>query len=427
MLNKQEKMKILLITYPVSPYRGSEFSVSWNYIVNMSREHELFVLYGTSGGGLGNVSELKGWLQTHTLDNVHFIDVQMPDNTLSRVLARLRTFNYKLGSFFQYKYWHRQVYHKALEIVKSDGIKIVHYLNPIGFKEPSECWKIKSVAYVWGPVQGVENRPLGLYRALGVSGCVDALIRLIVHNGMLLFSPKIRKAVKRSDCMFAATPNTIRQMKWIFDKDTIYLPENGIQKMNRTEPVMYKKGEKLRIVWCGAVVFRKGLILLLDALCKTKSRQWHLDVIGEGSLFPKLKNYADKQGIGGNITWHRSIPREQVFRLMANSHLHVISSLGDATTTVLLEAMSFAVPTMTLDHCGMAGVVCSKCGIKIPIHSYNQVVSEMAANIDDIIMAPERINSLSRGVIECSKKHLWANRINVFDKVYETVRQKYSN
>lgn len=28
-------MKIILITYPVSPYRGSEFAVSWNYIINM--------------------------------------------------------------------------------------------------------------------------------------------------------------------------------------------------------------------------------------------------------------------------------------------------------------------------------------------------------------------------------------------------------
>lgn len=418
-------MKILLITYPVSPFRGSEFSVSWNYIVNMSREHELFVLYGTSGGGLGNVSELQGWLQTHQLGNVHFIDVQMPGNTLSRVLARMRAFNYKFGSFFQYKYWHKQVYRKALEIVKNDGIDIVHYLNPIGFKEPSECWRIKGVPYVWGPVQGVENRPLCLYRALGVSGVVDALVRLVMHNGIMLLSPKIRKAVKRADCIFAATPNTVRQMKRVFGKETIYLPENGILKMNRTEPIVYKSGEVLRIVWCGAVCYRKGLILLLDALRKVKSVKWCLNVIGGGNLLTKLKDYADKMGIGKNITWHGSIPREQVFRLMADSHLHVISSLGDATTTVLLEAMSFAVPTMTLDHCGMAGVVCPKCGIKIPIHSYSQVVNDMAANIESLINEPERINRLSRGVIECSKKYLWENRIGVFDKVYEEVKRMY--
>lgn len=76
-------------------------------------------------------------------------------------------------------------------------------------------------------------------------------------------------------------------------------------------------------------------------------------------MLPNLKKYADKHNINKHITWHGNIPREQVLRLMSDSHLHVISSLGDATTTVLFEAMSFAVPTMTLDHCGMAGVVCS--------------------------------------------------------------------
>lgn len=42
--------------------------MSWNYIVNINHEYELFVLYGTSEGGFGNVSELQDWLRTHRLD-----------------------------------------------------------------------------------------------------------------------------------------------------------------------------------------------------------------------------------------------------------------------------------------------------------------------------------------------------------------------
>ena len=80
-------MKIIIITYPVSPFRGSEYSVSWNYITEMSKYHELFVLYGTSGNGLGNVSELQEWLKNNELKNVHFINVQMPKNKLSSLLS----------------------------------------------------------------------------------------------------------------------------------------------------------------------------------------------------------------------------------------------------------------------------------------------------------------------------------------------------
>ena len=110
---------------------------------------------------------------------------------------------------------------------------------------------------------------------------------------------------------------------------------------------------------------------------------------------------------------------------MKSSHLHVISSLGEATTTVLFEAMSYGVPTMTLDHCGMAGVVCEECGIKIPIHSYEQVVSDIAKNIDYLIENPEKIQQLSQGVLECSKKHMWENRVKIFNEVYEKTVLKY--
>lgn len=37
---------VLLITYDISPYRGSEASVSWNYVNNMQHSNELIVLYG---------------------------------------------------------------------------------------------------------------------------------------------------------------------------------------------------------------------------------------------------------------------------------------------------------------------------------------------------------------------------------------------
>lgn len=339
-------MTILLITYDISPYRGSEASVSWNYVCNMRHRNRIIVLYGNGK------NEVQDYLLRNEMNGVSFINVPFTKVSGNGFFMDVK---YNLN----YRKWHKEAYQMASNIIKRQQIDIVHYLNPIGFKEPGYCWKIKDKPYIWGPVQGVENRPLSLYRALGVKGCVDAIVRLVFHNGMLLFSQRVRRAVKRADYMFAATPNTVKQMKFIFGKDTIYLPENGILKMNRTVPITYNKGDVLSIVWCGAVVYRKGLILLLDALGKVKSGRWCLNVIGGGDLLPNLKKYADKHNINKHITWHGNIPREQVLRLMSDSHLHVISSLGDATTTVLFEAMSFAVPTMTLDHCGMAGVVCS--------------------------------------------------------------------
>lgn len=110
--------------------------------------------------------------------------------------------------------------------------------------------------------------------------------------------------------------------------------------------------------------------------------------------------------------------------LFAQAHLHIITSLGEATTTVLWEAMANGIPTLSLDHCGMSGVICEECGIKIPIHSYEQVTSAIATQIESCIMNPSRIETLSNGVLKCAGKFMWSNRVESFNQIYEQICQK---
>lgn len=414
-------MKLLVLTYPCSPYRGSEFSVSWNFINHMSQYHELYVLYGTSGNGFGNVSEMNEYLAENPMPNVHFIAVQSPHNSLSTFLAYCRGLNYQFGSYFQYKYWYKQVYKMAKHLVETEKIDIIHYLNPIGFKEPSDCWRIEEIPYVWGPLQAVENRPFALYPSLSLKGKIGAMGRLIMHNTMFVTMPKLHKAMKRADVLLAATPNTAYMIKKFYHRDAIYLPENGIIQMNRITPISYKAGEVLQLIWIGSICERKALIILLEALNLLKNKRWSLRVLGDGELLEQMKKKVDGYGLSERIQFLGAVPRSEVLYKLQSAHLHIISSLGEATTTILWEAMSWAVPTMTLDHCGMAGVVCEKCGIKIPIRSYSQVIREMASQINDILEHPRRIELLSRGVIECSKKFMWNNRAEVFNRLYDKI------
>lgn len=245
---------IILVTYDISPYRGSEASVSWNYVYNMGEYHKVIVLYGRGK------DEIEKYLESHQMPNVKFINIPYVSLQGSGLLLDIK---YNLN----YRRWHYQTYQKAKELVNNEHVDIIHYLNPIGFKEPGYCWKIKEVPYVWGPIQGVENRPLALFPALSPKGKINALVRRIVHNGLFILMPRLKKALDRVDVVFAATPNTVKNLKRWYHKDSIYLPENGIMKMERTTPVMYDGGV-LRLIWIGGICERKALVILLDALAK---------------------------------------------------------------------------------------------------------------------------------------------------------------
>lgn len=380
---------ILLLTYTTSPYKGSEPSVSWNYIINMSRCCKIIVLYA-----MGK-DDIDQYLSDHTMGNVVFYNIPVPKQDYNNILDDIR-YNYN-----QHK-WHYKAYLKAKELCRIHEIDVVHYLNPIGFREPGYCWKLNK-PYVWGPIGGVHIRPLSLWKAQDAKGILNTVFRIVVHNALLYFSPSVRGAVRHTDILFSATLKTQKQFNSIHHKPSIYLPENGITEMYITEPIQYKT--KLNLIWVGSICSRKALILLLKAITKISDQyrsQIHLDVVGDGNLRKKMERFCERHRILGIVTFHGNLPRSEVQKIFAKSHLHIISSLGEATTTVLFEAMSHGIPTMTLDHCGMAGVVCEKCGIKIPIRSYTQVVNDMKSHIERIVKEPAIITKLSQGVLECA-------------------------
>lgn len=267
---------IALITYDISPYRGSEASVSWNYVWNMRHTNKLIVIYGKGK------DEIERFIAENGLiEKVEFINIPVETVNGKGIMMDIK---YNLA----YRRWHLKTYEMVNKMVDEGRVDLIHYLNPIGFKEPVFLWKITKVPYVWGPIQGVENRPFELYHALSMKGKCNALVRRIVHNGLFIFMPRLKKALKRVDVVFAATPNTVKNLKRWYHKDSIYLPENGIMKMERSTPVMYDGGV-LRLIWIGGICERKALVILLDALAKIKGHNWHLDVLGDGNQREKLQ------------------------------------------------------------------------------------------------------------------------------------------
>jgi glycosyltransferase involved in cell wall biosynthesis len=388
----------------------------------MSAYHEFHVIYGHDG--TPDLREMDDWIKAHPYENIHYYPVTIPDGRYANFTKWLYRHEKYIGFYLMYKLWHKEAYYTALNIKSRVGIDVIHYLNPIGFKEPGECWRIKDIPYIWGPVQGVENWPISLYRAITIKGKIEALYRLIAHNAVLVGSIKVRRAVKRADYIFGATPRTLKQFNVIYGKKLDYLPENGLMKMNVTKPIYRVEGEPLQLIWAGKFEDRKCVHLLLAALSLIKEGNWNLTLCGTGLLEGKVKQFIAKEQIDHKVCLKGKISREEVQQCFKKAHLHVISSMSEATTTVLLESMSWGVPTLTLDHCGMSGVVCEKCGIKIPIKSYHQVVHDMASAIKNLIDQPSKVKDLSEGVIECSRQYMWDNRAERFNRAYNSIVAK---
>lgn len=417
-------MKILLLAYAVSPYRGSEFAVAWNHITQMAKNHQITVLYGTSGNHLGDDEDMLKFHQTQKLDNVEWHRVK--PSALSDWLNSLNKKGYFTYSFYiAYRAWHKDVYKYCDRMLNIEHFDIIHFQSPIGYREPGYLWKLGR-PYVWGPIGGANSLDSRLLAVLPNSGQLKLLVRKYLNWFQLRASCRLKKAIKATNLLLTATTENQETFQRLHGAQSIYIPENGTIGEYLGESKSKENRKVINLIWIGRIDAPKALKLLIDAFTYVENPQtFKVHVLGKGPLIESLISYTQEKGLGSVFVWHGHLPREKVLEKMQHADLHVITSVSEANTTVIWEAMQNGVPTMSLDHCGMRDIITNNSGIKIKLADYPEVVKKFGSSLNNISKNPVILSDLIPGVKKCFYKHHWDNRVSFFDEVYKKTIQNW--
>ena len=420
-------MNILVLAYLLSPNRGSEYSVAWNYVTHMSKRNNLTVLYGASGNHMGDCFEMENYIKLHPIPNLRLIPVY--PNRWANLLNWPNRHNFFVYTFYYaYNVWHKQVYKVAKRLIREECFDLIHYVGMIGYREPGYLWKL-GLPYIWGPISGTNNASLQLMKHMPIAGRIKLTFRSVVN--MIQFHTKLRlkKALKSTDILLTATSENQYKFKNIHHKDSICIPENCITGDVILNESKFINPEKYNIIIIGRLDANKSVGILLEALTQVKHKDLlHIEIVGDGPLKDILQQYAIKHDINSMITWHGQLPRVEAVKIFNSVHLHVITSISEGNPTTIWEAMSYGVPTMSFDHCGMHDIICNKCGVKIPIvKRYEDCVALLAYNIDELLEHPKRFYELAQGTIECACRYTWTERELFLNNLYDILlSQKHS-
>lgn len=420
-------MKILLLAYHVSPYRGSECSVAWNHICSMSKEHELTVLYGSSGDHLGDDNDLAKFHQSGgKLDNVTWDFISSNGFIeLSNIMNRKGIFSYSF--YIAYNLWHRKVFSHCRKNIDLGNYDVIHYLTPIGYREPGYLWKLNK-PYVWGAVGGTTSIDFRLLTGLSLIGKTKLIFRRLVNTAQLKLSSRVSSAIKSTDVFISATSENRDNFIKYFNADSIYIPENGpIGDVCTNSDLVDKDSSLVNVVWIGSIEDRKNLRLLVDSTHYIHNMdKFFINIVGGGPLLDEMKNYVHKLGIDDRVKFHGSIPRSAVQEIVQLSDLHVITSVSEGNPTTIWEVMKYGIPTLTIDHCGMKDTISPDAGFKIPIDDYSKLVKSFANILNKIENDPDIIVSMRENVLRDFHNFHWDNRKNFFNDIYKKAVENYN-
>jgi glycosyltransferase involved in cell wall biosynthesis len=357
----------------------------------MSQKHKLYVIVGSCSYKFGDYSELENL----KMQNVDFIFIK-PNKFIGIIIKLYNILLSKFGawtSYLVYNLWEKQSYYYIKKNISLSKIDVIHFSSPVGFHEPGYLYKLNK-PYIWGPVGGFENCKKIFYSHY-VNGKKQVILKNILNKISMMFSMRIRTVMKHADIVIACT----RSNKAIIEKTynprrLIYFPENGITiseneiltKSAIEEKYTFNGNGVLNIIWCGSLVPRKMPNMLVDIIKRVKHKEKiNVIMIGSGPLI----DYIKQQIVENNLSCIKILGmmnRNSVFDCFSNSHLHILTSAHESNSTVMMEAMQYCVPSIAIDHCGMADLIIhERTGLKVKLANYEDMCINFADHINTLV------------------------------------------
>ena len=179
-------------------------------------------------------------------------------------------------------------------------------------------------------------------------------------------------------------------------------------------------------MWVGKFDFRKQLPLALQAIAMTGNPHIVLDVYGGGSdeQIASAKKLADSIGIKEKVVWHGNQPNDVVNTAMRNAQLFFFTSVSEDTSTVVLEAISNHLPVVCFDACGMAAVIDSNVGRKIPLSNPAQSANDFARILNELEHDRGLLKQLSANCRQSQIELSWEEKTKTMMEWYEKILRK---
>ena len=385
-------LKILINAYACSPGMGSEPGMAWNWVSNLAKFCELYII--TEGEFRDRIEEVVPTLEQGK--NMHFY--------YNPVSEEIRKMCWNQGDWRFYKYykeWQWKTYLMAKDICKVEKMDVLHQLNMIGFREPGYLWKLSQengVPFVWGPVDAKDKFPVAYLDGASLKTKLFMRLKNFLTGIQLRYSGRVRAAAHQASVIFSASSNSQRSFKKYMGIDSPLLNETGCYMeestlMGKTDgeienrPIEDKNSkETFDVLWVGKMDFRKQLALALRSIAECAQPKMRLHIVSGGNA-ESYHILTSELGIENQCVWHGAVSHEEVQNLMQESDMFFFTSVAEGTPHVVLESIGNHLPVVCFDTCGQGDSVNESVGRKIALshpsqsaHDFARILNELEGN-----------------------------------------------
>lgn len=410
--NHQRPIRVLLSAYACEPSRGSEPGIGWNWMRQISRFANVWVITRES-----NRIAIEESLRREPIPNVNFFYFDLP---------RWARFWKKGGRGLQLYYylWQVAIGPIVKNLHRSIEFDIVHHVTFGTCWFPSPLSSLH-VPFVWGPVGGDEHAPWKFWWSYSWRGKIHEIVRTL-GRARGDYDPLVRYTARRSTLALATTAQTERRLRAIGCKATEILPHAALDEdeISRLQSVPVRTSRRFRIFSIGRMLHWKGLHLGLRAFAGLQQRlpdseYW---IMGDGPEHGNLKKLARTLGVEQQVMFLGQVSRDQVLARIAECDVMLHPTLHDSSGWASVESMACGRPVVCLDLAGPALQVDPDNGCKVAVESPEQAIRDLTLALNFLASDTQARLSMGRAArAKVAAELNWSRKAERVREIYEGI------
>jgi glycosyltransferase involved in cell wall biosynthesis len=408
----EKKMNILVSAYACEPNKGSEPGVGWNWVIELSKRHKVWVL--TKANNKETIEKYKRE-NSFALQNVQFIYVNV-----NKKLTFWKKGN--RGIRFYYYMWQIKAYQIAKRLNRKIDFDYLHCLTFVSFTQPSFLYKL-NLPIVWN-VAGGENIPQCINLKMSCFEHISKAARKLSQVAAL-HTTWNRKMMQKSAVILATTEETKNTIPKRYRDKTIVFPSIGIEDNNLPNLIhksQIKVDRKFKVVMAGRLIYWKGFEIGVKAFLNAlqTNPDMELYILGDGN---RKKNIVEICGeeLGKRIFFAKKIEHDEIYHYFLNFDVFLNTSLQDSGCMVILEAMAVALPVICIDLGGPAAITTKESAIKVQAADLEKMIHNISQSIITL-SKDENIRSRlgNNGYQKILQEWVYSHRVEEFEKILKS-------
>ncbi|MCD7796370.1 MAG: glycosyltransferase family 4 protein [Clostridiales bacterium] len=399
-------MNILLSSYSVNPYHGSEDGIGWHWTLELSKKFnkpndKIYLLTKKY-----NKKATEKGIKEYGLNNVELVIVDVP-NTLNWFREKHSAFHH-----MYYILWQEVAYRWA----KNSKIKfdIIHHVTMGDFRIPGKMYKFKDAVTIFGPVGGGQSAPKSLKKYENHKSVEK--FREIINNSRA-YSLSYKRKISQFNKVYAINKETAQIISKAMGNRSNQLPElaTSDEFLNLKIDNENYKSKNLNIVYLGRLIHKKGLLLLIDVMKQLSGDfPYCLTIYGGGYLEDELKNLIEQNHLGDRVRLGGSVKHTEVSKIYGEADIFIMPSLRETSSNVMVEALAHKVPVIALDMSFASILKEKQCGLFINTEqSANAIINDFCRAITQLGTDSELRKQLGQnGYNYVNNELTWENKFN---------------